>query len=163
MSAGYNTDLFGNDFSLTLIGTQMLTKEYEPLPGKATYDCSGNISAKCFPQPEWRHVLNANYDLGDWGLNAKWRYNSAVSNADWKEPTVAVPEPKNDVLVGKEIGAQSYIDLSVRYTVNENLTTRFGINNILDKEPAMTGNTMDPGAFYDQLGRYINMSVSLSF
>lgn len=162
VSAAYNTDLLGNSFSLTLVGTQLTTKEYEPLPGQETYDCSGAIGAKCFPQPAWRHVVNANYDLGDWGLNAKWRYNSAVENADWKVTDPGKPN-KNDVLVGKGLGAQSYLDLSVRYTLNEHMTTRFGINNILDAEPKMTGNTMKPGAFYDQLGRYLNMSVSVTF
>ena len=165
VSGAYNTDIAGNPLSLTLVGTYMATKEYEPLPGNpdAIYDCAGNISAKCFPQPDWRHVLNVNYDLGDWGLNAKWRYYSEVSNADWTSPTADNPTPKNDALVGTAISAQNYIDLSVRYNVTDNVITRLGVNNIFDEEPPMTGNTMDPGAFYDQLGRYIHASVSLSF
>ncbi|KGJ96327.1 TonB-dependent receptor domain-containing protein [Colwellia psychrerythraea] len=165
VTAGYNTDLFGNSFSATFMGTQMLTKEYEPLPGDpdAIYDCAGSISAKCFPQPSWRHVVNVNYDLDDWGFNAKWRYNSSVSNDDWKLDDSGVPKAGNDLLVREDLGSESYIDLSVRYTVNENLVTRLGVNNVLDREPPMTGNTMDPGAFYDQLGRYIHMSVSLNF
>jgi outer membrane receptor protein involved in Fe transport len=163
VSLGYNTELFGNDFSVTLVGTQMLNKEFEPLPGRETYDCSGTISAKCFPQPEWRHVLNANYDIGDFGFNAKWRFNSAVDNADWELQDDGTPVPGSDLLVREDIGSQTYIDVSVRYTINDNIVTRFGINNILDREPPMTGNTMDPGAFYDQLGRYINASISLNF
>ncbi|MEW6993076.1 TonB-dependent receptor [Colwelliaceae bacterium MEBiC 14330] len=164
VSLGYNTELFGNNFSVTLVGTQMLTKEYEPLPGKESYDCAGTISAKCFPQPEWRHVLNANYDIGDFGFNAKWRFNQSVENADWKlDPDTGLPLPNNDFLIKEDIGSQTYIDVSVRYTINDNITTRLGVNNILDREPPMTGNTMDPGAFYDQLGRYIHASVSLNF
>jgi len=163
ISAAYNTELAGNDLNVTLVGTYMKTKQFEPLPGQTSYDCTGTISAKCFPQPDWRHVLNVNYDLGDWGLNAKWRYYSEVTNSDWTEPTTAKPEPSNDLLAGTAIGAQSYLDVSARYTISENITTRLGVNNVLDNEPPMTGNTMDSGAFYDQLGRYIHASVSLTF
>ena len=163
VSTAYNTDILGHAFSLTLVGTRMMTKEYEPLPGGATYDCSGKISNKCFPQPKWRHVVNANYDLGDWGLNVKWRFNGSVTNADWEMATAKNPTPSNDKLVGTAISSQSYIDLSVRHTLNENLTARFGINNVLDKETVMTGNTMKGGGLYDYLGRNINMSVSLTF
>ena len=136
-----------------------MTKERTPLPGNtdAIYDCAGDISAKCFPQPEWRSVINANYDLGDFGLNAKIRLMGEVNNGDYDG------DDNDDYLVGTGIDAQTYLDLSVRYTVSENVTTRFGINNILDEEPPMTGNTMGAGAFYDQLGRYIHGSVSLTF
>lgn len=159
-SGAYNTEINGHPLSVTMVTTYMMTKEYEPLPGnpEAIYDCAGTVSAKCYVQPEWRHVINANYDMGDLGLNAKIRYMGAVDNGDY-----VAGSDKNDMLVGTGIGAQTYLDLSARYTVTENVTTRLGINNILDKEPALTGNTMDNGAFYDQLGRYIHASVSLSF
>jgi len=70
---------------------------------------------------------------------------------------------KNDILVGESIDAQIYLDLAVRYDVSDNMTARVGINNILDEEPPMTGNTMDPGAFYDQLGRYGHVTLSFKF
>ncbi|XQW86437.1 TonB-dependent receptor domain-containing protein [Thalassotalea piscium] len=160
LSGAYNTELSGHPLSVTLVSTYMMTKEFEPLPGtpEAIYDCAGSISAKCFPQPEWRHVVNVNYNMGDLGLNAKIRYNGEVENGDY----IGDPE-KDDYLVGNAISSQTYLDLSARYTINENITTRLGINNVLDKEPAMTGNTMAPGAFYDQLGRYIHGSISLAF
>ena len=159
-SAAYNTELAGNNFSVTFVGTYMSKKQYEPLPGveNAIYDCAGDISAKCFPQPDWRHVVNVNYDMGDWGLNAKWRYFGEVNNADWVEGS-----DKNDVLTGSAISSQSYIDVAVRYTLSENVTTRLGVNNLFDEEPPMVGNTLDATAFYDQLGRYIHATVSLTF
>jgi iron complex outermembrane recepter protein len=159
ITAAYSTELNGNPFSVTLVSTYMMTKQFTPLPGNtdAIYDCAGDISAKCFPQPEWRSVINANYDLGDFGLNAKIRLMGEVNNGDYDG------DDNDDYLVGTGIDAQTYLDLSVRYTVSENVTTRFGINNILDEEPPMTGNTMGAGAFYDQLGRYIHGSVSLTF
>jgi outer membrane receptor protein involved in Fe transport len=161
ISGAYNAEIGGYPLSVTLLSTYMMTKQYEPLPGNddAIYDCAGDISAKCFPQPEWRHVVNVNYDLGDIGLNAKIRYNGEVNNADYDYTDGA----SNDYLVDTAISAQTYLDLSARYTINDNVTTRVGINNILDKEPPMTGNTYDPGAFYDQLGRYLHASVSLTF
>jgi outer membrane receptor protein involved in Fe transport len=168
-TAAYNTELAGHKLNVTLLTTHMMTKEYEPLPGTpdAIYDCSGVISAKCFPQPEWRHVLTVNYDMGDFGVNAKLRYQGAVDNGDWKTNEDGSPDPdnklKNDMLVKEGFDAQSYLDISARYKLNEHTTARFGINNVLDNEPPMTGNTMSPGAFYDQLGRYIHATVTFNF
>ncbi len=63
----------------------------------------------------------------------------------------------------EETQIQSYFDLTGNYVINENITARLGVNNILDKEKVITGNTVDVGAFYDNLGRFVNASVTLTF
>jgi outer membrane receptor protein involved in Fe transport len=144
----------------------MSSKEYEPLPGDdaAIYDCAGAISESCFPQPNWRHVLTANYNLGDLGLTAKWRFLGEVENDAYEyDEVTGEPLASNDVIAGKAISSQSYIDVSLRYTISETVSTRLGVNNILDVEPVIPGNTLDTGAFYDQLGRYLHASVSFNF
>jgi outer membrane receptor protein involved in Fe transport len=157
ISTAYNTEALGGKISVTMLATYMLSKEYTPLPGndEAIYDCVGMVNSDCFPQPEWRHVLNANYDVDDFGINVKWRFYGEVEY-DGTTDQILVNN-------GNAIASQSYLDVSGRYTLNENVTARLGVNNILDKEKPLHGSSFSTGAFYDQLGRYINASVTVQF
>jgi len=152
VSASYRSEIAGGNLSATFIGTYMMTKETTSLPGADPYDCAGSVSNKCFPQPDWRHVVNVNFDQEDWGVNVKWRYMGRV---DYDGTT--------DLLIANGIASQSYIDVAGSYIISENVTARLGINNIFDKEKPINGNTVDTGAFYDSLGRYVHASVSLTF
>lgn len=157
LSSAYNTDLLGGNLNVSLVGTYMLSKEYTPLPGNqdAVYDCVGMVNSDCFPQPEWRHVVNANFDKDDFGINVKWRYYGEVSYDGTTDKILGAN--------GNKIDAQSYLDVAGRYTLNDNVTFRLGVNNILDKEKPLAGNAVSTGAFYDQLGRYLHAGVSLTF
>ena len=153
-SGAYSTELLGGNLSTTFVGTYMMTKETQSLPGDTSsiYDCTDGITSVCFPQPKWRHVANANFDKDDWGVNVKWRF---LGEVDYEGDT--------DTLAEGGIDSQTYIDVAGTYTVNDNITARLGVNNIFDKEKPITGNTLDVGAFYDSLGRYIHASVSFKF
>jgi len=153
-SASHSIDLLGGSLSSTFIGTYMLTKETQSLPGDSSsvYDCTDGISGLCFPTPKWRHVMNVNFDKDDWGVNAKWRFYGEVGY-----------EGTTDTLIADGIDAQTYIDVAGHYIISDNVIARLGINNIFDKEKPMTGNTVDTGAFYDGLGRYLHASMTFSF
>jgi iron complex outermembrane receptor protein len=157
INAAYNTEALGGGISVTMTSTYMMTKEFTPLPGneEAIYDCSGQFNGQCFPQPEWRSVVNANYDLEDFGLNVKMRYYGEVEY-DGTTDLILVDN-------GNKISAQTYFDIAGRYTINENVTVRLGVNNVLDKEMPLTGGALSTGAFYDQLGRYLHAGVSFQF
>ena len=161
LSAAYSTDIAGGSLSATLVGTYMLTKETEPLPGDADsiYDCTDGIDGTCFPQPKWRHVMNVNFDKDDWGVNLKWRF---LGRVDYNGAVDEKGEPV-DTLIGNGIGSQTYIDVAGHYNINDNIIARLGVNNILDKETPITGNAVDTGAFYDGLGRFIHASMSFQF
>lgn len=153
-TAGYHTEAFGGDLNADIIGTYMLKKETIAIIGVegSTYDCAGDISSQCFPQPDWRHVMNVNYSVDDWGVNLKWRYLGKVGYGG-----------DADLLIADGISSQTYIDLSGHYVVNENVTARVGMNNIFDKEKPITGNSVDVGAFYDSLGRFLHASMTIAF
>jgi outer membrane receptor protein involved in Fe transport len=161
VSANYLYEgLFGGTLRANFIGTRMLTKEYTPIPGNddATFDCAGNIDNGCFAQPEWRHVMKVSYDMDTfWTASATWRYYGEV------EYTEGVDE-----IVGDAIGAQSYIDLKAAFDVNDNVSFLIGVNNVLDKEAPLVGNTLSTNGnavagFYDTLGRYIHANVTLRY
>ena len=160
ISANYDMDVAGGNLRLSMFGTMMNKKEYDPIPGLpgVAYDCAGMINVDCFAQPEWRHTLTATYDQGSfWTLSAKWRYFGEV---DYDGTT--------DTLAADGIDAQSYFDIASTFDINENVTAIFGISNLLDEEPPMVGGTLSSNAntvagYYDTLGRYIHGSVSIKF
>ncbi|MFQ3195133.1 MAG: iron complex outermembrane receptor protein [Colwellia sp.] len=154
LSGSYSTDIAGGSLKATILGTYMMTKETQSLPGdqESIYDCMDGISGLCFPQPKWRHVMNVNFDKDDWGVNLKWRF---LGKVDYEGTT--------DKLIADGISSQTYIDLAGHYVVSDNIVARLGINNILDKEKPITGNTVDTGAYYDGLGRFIHASMTFQF
>ncbi|ATC95296.1 TonB-dependent receptor domain-containing protein [Pseudoalteromonas tunicata] len=162
VSANYNAEIMGGNFNAKLIGTYMLSKEYEPLPGTPTanYDCVDNISTDCFATPEWRHTATFSYDTGSfWTAQLKWRYFGSVGY-----------DGTTDKLLEADggISSQSYFDLKGSFEVNDHVGVLVGVNNIFDKEPPLVGGTLSTNAnavsgFYDSLGRYVHASVTFRF
>ncbi|WP_337881285.1 TonB-dependent receptor [Rheinheimera sp.] len=159
LSANYNMELFGGNLNTNLIGTYMLTKEYDNIPGVSpAFDCVSTLDYGCFAQPEWRHVLAFNYDTGSfWRATLKWRFYGEI--ADYSG---------TDTLVQDGIDSQSFIDLKGSFAVNDYTTLLIGVNNVLDREPPMVGGSLATNGnaiagFYDTLGRYLHASVTFKF
>ena len=160
VSMNHELEAFGGNFTTKLIGTYMLEKEYDALPGVETakYDCTGVISSDCFAQPDWRHTMTVSYTTDSfWSVSAKWRYYGQVDY-----------DGETDTLVADGISGQSYIDLTGSFDVTENVSALVGVNNILDREPPLVGSTLSSNGnaiagFYDTLGRYIFASVTVRF
>ncbi|WP_321396626.1 TonB-dependent receptor domain-containing protein [Emcibacter sp.] len=155
----YEIDALDGTFRVDMLGTLMLKKFVQEIPGLASseYDCKGIISSNCFVSPEWRHSLRLTYTSADWWrVSAKWRYYGSVSNPD-------VDEGIND-----GIAAQSYFDLTGTFQLNEQIDMVVGVNNIFDKEPPMIGGDYSTNAntiagYYDTLGRYLHATVTARF
>ena len=160
VSLNHEYELGEGKITSKLIGTYMMTKEYDAIPGDETakYDCAGVVSTDCFAQPDWRHTLTVTYSSDSfWSASAKWRYFGGVDY----DGTV-------DTLVADGISSQSYLDLKGSFEINENTALLVGVNNVLDKEPPMVGGALSSNAntvagFYDTLGRYLHASVTVKF
>ncbi|CCQ11741.1 TonB-dependent receptor [Pseudoalteromonas luteoviolacea B = ATCC 29581] len=159
MSANYNMEVAGGTLNAALIGTYMLTKETDSIPGVSTpIDCVNTLDDGCFAQPKWRHVLTLNYDTGSfWRATAKWRFYGAVEEYTG-----------NDTLVPEGLSSQSYLDLKGSFSVNDYTSVLVGVNNVFDKETPLVGGTLSTNAnaiagYYDTLGRYLHASVSFKF
>ncbi|WP_287460409.1 TonB-dependent receptor [Sphingomonas sp.] len=152
------------------------------------YDCAGLYGPTCSkggtvnsaaPLPRWRHKARLNWQLpAGVGLSAQWRYISSVR----AETTVDNESLKgaNNFNPGLRIPVQSYFDLAATATVATGYTFRFGVNNLLDKQPPLitsgnggrAGSNLCPSgscngntypAVYDALGRYIYAGFTLDF
>ena len=160
LAASYVLEALGGSFRTTLVGTYMLTKETQPLPGddSATYDCVGIASTDCFASPEWRHTLGIGYDSNEWwSVGARWRYLGSVDY-----------EGTDDLIAAKNLSSQSYFDVNATFRFLENSDLVLGVNNVLDEEPPLVGGTLSTNAntyagFYDTLGMFLFANVTFRF
>jgi len=115
--------------------------------------------------PKNRVTTNINYASGSFSTHLTYRWIDGTTNAlktdaaffGEPEPLVAIPS----------VGSKHYIDLGFGYEFTENISARFGINNVAGTNPpnmanSGTVNNTDPGLF-DLYGRSYYLSFSASF
>ena len=186
---GLNWNLSGN-------WTDSLT--FRASPSSINRECVGYYSANCGPslgqiQPKFSFQQRTTLTYGDIDFSILWRHIGSVQYegqaADFAargfttasrnlfSGVVTNAAGASSPMAGKtfnfnKIGAYNYIDLSVRFNVNDNLGVTVGVSNLFDKTPpllgdgagstaANSGNTFP--STYDPLGRAFNASVSLKF
>jgi outer membrane receptor protein involved in Fe transport len=165
---------------MSLIGTYLLG-EY----GSSGSNCVGLYGVRCgIPTPTWRHTLRTTWQT-PWNgadVSLAWRYIGSVKN-DYLSSDAALRAgsglsdsqlisegyvPNTDAY----LSSRSYIDLTGSIKVNDVLTVRMGINNLLDKDPPIFGSsTCSTGQcngntfpqVYDALGRYLFVKVVAQF
>jgi outer membrane receptor protein involved in Fe transport len=165
--------------AVSLVGTWLDQLDTQPLPGGPTYNCKGLYGTICgVPAPEWRHkariTWNTPYSYGDWvkslSFSAQWRYFGKVT-LDAFDSDPQLVNPALQFANEQRFSAQSYIDLAANFTVHNNLNFRVGVNNVLDKDPPLTGSncpatTCNGNTFpqvYDALGRFVFVGLSADF
>jgi iron complex outermembrane receptor protein len=160
-AGAYWLEALEGTWNINMIGTYMMTKETTPIADdpSTTYDCVGTISTRCYPTPKWRHTASVNYDSHEfWSVTGRWRYFSKVNY----DGTV-------DQIVN--LHKMSYFDLDANFKILGNHSLNVGVNNVLDKEPPLVGDTMNltygnanaVTGFYDTLGRFFYTKVTFHF
>jgi len=189
-SAGYRTglDTFGiqgmGSISANFVGTYLDKLETTILNGSAPVDCAGLYGAQCSsslggatsPNPKWRHKLRVTWNtpfeywwMSNLALSAQWRYfGSTDLDATSSNPVLAAPFNATDA----KLGSRSYLDLLATFKIKDNYSFRFGVNNVLDQDPPLTGANSCPtgpcnqnvyAQMYDTLGRYFFMGITADF
>ena len=100
-------------------------------------------------------------------MGATWRYIKGVKlDATSDNPLLASDfEPADE-----RLGARNYLDMVGSWAMNKNLTFRVGVNNLLDKDPPVTGvvaavfgNGNTYPQVYDAMGRHIFLNLTAKF
>jgi len=106
----------------------------------------------------WRHIDAVEYEFG----------NAFRGNL----PATGVGNLAGQAVDFNRIGAYDYFDLSTRWSIGDNLTLTFTVENLFDKEPPLVGADVGSTAFnsgntypstYDALGRTYNAALKLRF
>jgi outer membrane receptor protein involved in Fe transport len=166
--------------SFSLVGT-WLNKLVTDTGTSGSYDCVklyGNVCG--IPNPEWRHTARIGYNSPEGlGLSLRWRYYSAVtidaldSNPNLRNVAATGPAPGGVARPGlARLGAQNYFDLSFTARIGDHYNFRLGANNLLDRQPPLTGSQSCPAGpcngntwpgVYEAIGRYIYAGFTLDF
>jgi len=95
---------------------------------------------------KWKIVNSITLSDEAFSITAKWRYISSAEDAS------IVTNPASET---EGTPSYSYVDLSGKYNITDNLSVRAGVNNLTDKEPPVVGGsvgTTNRGTF-DSIGR----------
>jgi outer membrane receptor protein involved in Fe transport len=166
----YNTRIAGYG-GLTVDFQGTYTKEFvlEPLKGLGEYDCAGYHGGTCgTPQAKWRHKVRTTWAT-PWNFDvaATWRHIGKVK----QEGTNSSPLLATAVFpVDAALSAVNYLDLAGTWAVNKSLAVRVGVNNVLDKDPPLSGlvsatfgNGNTYPQVYDSLGRRVFVNATYRF
>jgi len=164
-----------------LLGTYLQAYKITPIAADSStgYDCAGYYGNICgTPNAEWRHTLRTTWQTPWKGLDLSlaWRHFNAVKvdalsgNSNLAaQGTIATGAISN---TDAELGARDYLDLTAAIKASDKLTLRLGIQNLLDKDPPVFGNSDCPGSqcngntfpqVYDALGRYVFATLTAQF
>ena len=105
---------------------------------------------------------NLGYSLGGWTFGLEWRHLPSVANA---------AKATNPATTIQGTDAYDLFNLSANWSLSRMVTLRFGVDNLLDKDPLVVG--YNPGVnnakgttaagYYDILGRRYYAGVKLDF
>jgi outer membrane receptor protein involved in Fe transport len=151
----------GERLSVNFMVNYLNEYKTQTTPGSPFFEAAGTLAQG--GQYDYRTYTTVGYNLND-ALNfgLRWRHLPSV------EDESAATDPTTSVQ-----GTDSYniFDFYGGWRVNDTVSVRFGIDNLLDEEPEIVGfnppltnargNTA-PG-FYDPLGRRAYVGVKLSF
>ena len=171
LGANYGMKLAGwGNLDLSLVGTYLKEFVQEDFPGSGEYDCAGLHGTTCgTPMPKWRHKVRAVWGT-PWNgieMGVTWRYIKGVKldATSSNEILAAEFEPADE-----RLGARNYLDVVGSWAMNKQLTFRVGVNNLLDKDPPVTGvvaavfgNGNTYPQVYDAMGRHIFLNLTAKF
>jgi outer membrane receptor protein involved in Fe transport len=186
MSYSWEIGRFGS-MHVGLVGTKLEKYEITPLQTKpeTKFDCAGFYGNNCnanvnAPLYEWRHTLRTTWSTPWHGLDVglAWRHLDSVT-VDLLSPNVNLNggnDPATAVADGfvsstdAKIRAIEYIDLNASVMINDKISFRVGLNNVLDESPPIIGNSNCAGCngnvysqTYDTLGRYVFGTLTVEF
>jgi outer membrane receptor protein involved in Fe transport len=174
------TDKWGT-FGFNMNGTYL--DQFKVSIAGAVFDCAGLYGGTCsanaaggvlgVPAPKWRHQARLSWTSPDgFGLSLNWRYFGKATQDTASSQPYFVAQGGDAFPVDDHIKAQSYFDLVATGHVADHFELRLGVNNIADKKPPLLGSEAAPVGtgngntypqFYDALGRYLFVGLSVSY
>lgn len=161
-------DAWGSlSFALNL--TRVLNWDFRDNPASDSRDCLGFYSVACNGATgagminKLRFNQRTTWSVSDFDVSLNWRYVGGMS-----------VEPGSGTWLADfaSIGRIHYFDLAGAWQLNDNVRLNLTINNLLDRNPPIVGDSIGSTAansgntfpqFYDVLGRFYTLGVNVSF
>ncbi len=176
----YTRDIGQAKVGFSFNGNWTDQQQFQANPVAVNRDCVGLYSSNCGSiQPEFTFNQRTTIGFGDIDVSLLWRYLDRVEFEEAAEdPAFSGTLPAGlGSLSGREVNfnrikAKHYFDLSTRIGVTENFTLIALVQNLLDKDPPLVGNTIGSTTFnsgntypssYDALGRRFTVTGRIRF
>ncbi|MBA3729728.1 MAG: TonB-dependent receptor, partial [Sphingomonas sp.] len=187
-SLNYRTPITQNiGLSLAFAGNYTFNSKFNAFvasPVSVNRDCTGFFSPNCGSlQPEYQFSQRTTLSFGKKiDVSLLWRHIASMEQEelDVEESGAFFEGTLPDTVLGVggqkvnfgEIDAYNYFDLALRFSPTENFTFTVTAQNLLDKDPPVTGNNAGTTTFnsgntfpstYDALGRRYAVSAKVKF
>lgn len=174
--------------NLNFVGNWTNHLYFQASPSSINRECVGYFSANCGPsngqiQPKFSFQQRTTLSFGPADISLLWRYIHPVEYEKGLPPifsgtiTGAPGAAASSPMVGRtenfnKIEAFHYFDLTTRFEVNEHLDLVFGVTNLFDRQPPLTGHNVGTTAAnggntfpatYDTLGRRFSAQAKIRF
>jgi outer membrane receptor protein involved in Fe transport len=173
MNYKYSLNQWGT-LSASFNGTWVQHNQTTLYSGAPTYDCAGLFGTSCSNgvNPHWRHTMRVSWNT-PWrtDLSVLWRFigSSTYDNNSTQQLLFGAENSGAANPNFQSIGSYNYFDVTLTAHPVDNIDVRFGVTNVLDKDPPflptqVTG-ALQSNTFlqYDQLGREMFLSVTAKF
>lgn len=161
------------DLDVSIVWTHVTENSIQADPASTVFECVGKFGYACgffgndWVFPENRVASNVTWSTAKWRAQLAWQWIEGTDNSA-REAAIAFGLPVEFVTPAIEsIGSKSYVDLSISYDVNPNLTLGLTIANLLDEDPAFMADggaaaNTDP-EMYDVFGRAYTLRLALNY
>ncbi len=183
LTAAY-TRRFGNFLAnLSFNGNYTSKSRFQATPSGFIRECVGYYSASCdpvLPKYTWNIRVGGKYEQID--ISILWRHLSSVSyeprtGTNATTPPVAgtvgsfgAVNPATIVGAYRDNSAYNTFDANIGFDVNKMMSLSFLVENLTDKQPPLTGNTIGSlssgntfPSTYDTIGRRFTVTARLRF
>jgi outer membrane receptor protein involved in Fe transport len=165
IAINWGTDLGPGNFNINTVATFVDRYETQDNPTAPVFDAVGTLDQG--GQFEYRINSTFSYALANTQVGVQWRHYPSI-----KDETAA-RDPSTRIL---PVSSFDLVNLFARYSINDRLEFRGGIDNLFDEEPPVVG--ADPGitpaqrdanlgtteaGFYDPLGRRAYLGFKMAF
>ncbi|MDP9422159.1 MAG: TonB-dependent receptor [Pseudomonadota bacterium] len=193
--ANYKTSVGFADLALSFVGNWTRNSEFNAnVSSEDSFfrECAGYYSVNCSftgsIQPKLQFSQRSTLTFGKVDLSLLWRWIDGVkfeprqlqADLDFAlENPGTCPDPEGADPGGcmvepefRKIPAEHYFDLTARFNATDNMTFTFTVQNLLDNQPKVVGNSIGSTTFnsgnvfpstYDALGRRYAVSAKLKF
>jgi outer membrane receptor protein involved in Fe transport len=165
IDARYGFSAGPGDLSLRLFATYLDSYKTQQFEGAPVLDFQGVATATSNPEgrPEWRGMLNVNYEVGQFGIFLSEQYIGDME--------VDIPGAPNEFADHSSVGSTFYTDVTVTYRPDALQGVEFfaTVNNLFDEEPPILPGTI-PGvnlptvySVYDTIGMAFSLGARARF
>ena len=197
LGLSYRKELGFAKLNLGFNGNYTRESKFQAKAGSINRECAGYYSVSCGSpaspvigsiQPKYSFNQRTTLDFGGIDVSLLWRYIHKVrfepqQLADDIAAAQAAPGDCPDPLGTdpggciinpefRRIGSRHYFDLTTRFSVTDKFTFTLTVQNLLDKQPPVVGNSVGSTTFnsgntypstYDALGRRFAIGAKLTF